>query len=99
MKILKAKTSHPKKKILAISDLHFDRYYEKNNIVLEDLLKSNTLQTPIEVEQRKINPNPRVGALGVRYTEKDLVVLKGSQRITTAKKMGYTHIEGIIVND
>ena len=29
MKILKAKTSHPKKKILAISDLHFDRYYEK----------------------------------------------------------------------
>jgi hypothetical protein len=26
-------------------------------------------------------------------------VLKGSQRVTTAKKMGYTHIEGIIVNE
>ena len=99
MKILKAKISHPKKKILAISDLHFVKYYEKNNLVLEELLKSNTLQTPIEVEQRKIHTNPRVGALGVRYIEKDLVVLKGSQRVTTAKKMGYTHIEGIIVNE
>ena len=24
---------------------------------------------------------------------------KGSQRVTAAKKIGYTHIEGIVVND
>jgi len=42
---------------------------------------------------------PRFGALGVKYKEKDLVVLKGSQRITTAIKLGCTHIEGVIVNE
>ena len=99
MKILKAKTSHPKKTTLAISDLNIVKYYEDNNIVLKDLYKTHKLENPIEVERRKINPMPRVGALGVKYIEKDLVVLRGSQRVTTAKKMGYTHIEGIIVND
>ena len=37
------------------------------------------------------------GALGMRYKKGLLKVLKGSQRVTTAKKMGYTHIEGIYV--
>ena len=34
----------------------------------------------------------------IRGSKKGLLkVLKGSQRVTTAKKMGYTHIEGIYV--
>ena len=31
MKILKAKTSHPKKQIFPINDLNYNQYYTKNN--------------------------------------------------------------------
>jgi len=99
MKILKAKTSHPKKQTLAISDLNYIKYYENNNMVLEDLYNSNELLNPIEVEKRTKSETPRYGANGSLYIEKELVVLRGSQRVTTAKKMGYTHIEGIIINE
>ena len=37
--------------------------------------------------------------MGIPYIEKRYSVKKGSQRVTAAKKMGYTHIEGIVVND
>ena len=99
MKILKAKQSHPKKQIIKISDLSYIKYYENNNMVLEDLYNSKELLNPIEIEKRQISKTPRYGANGSLYIEKELVVLKGSQRVTTAKKMGYTHIEGIIVNE
>ncbi len=99
MKILKAKTSHPKKQTIAISDLNYIKYYENNNMVLEDLYKSQQLINPIEVEKRTISKTPRYGVNGTLYIEKELVVLKGSQRVTTAKKMGYTHIEGVIINE
>ena len=43
MKVLKAKTSHPKKQIFPISELNYNLYYEKNNSQLvngaEDILK------------------------------------------------------------
>ena len=48
MKILKAKTSHPKKTTLAISDLNFVKYYEDNNIVLKDLYKTRNFAQDIE---------------------------------------------------
>ena len=99
MKILKAKTSHPKKQTIAISDLNYINFYEKNNMVLEDLYNSQQLINPIEVEKRTISKTPRYGANGIIYKEKELVVLKGSQRVTTAKKLGYTHIEGVIINE
>jgi hypothetical protein len=57
------------------------------------------MNDPIEIEKREMSKVPRFGALGVEYKEKDLVVLKGSQRITTAIKLGCTHIEGVIIND
>ena len=86
MKILKAKQLHPKKQILKISDLSYIKYYENNNMVLEDLYNSKELLNPIEIEKRQISKTPRYGANGSLYIEKELVVLKGSQRVTTAKK-------------
>jgi hypothetical protein len=99
MKLLKAKTSHPKKKIFPISDLSYIKYYEQNNIYLQDFTKDFNMIYPIEIEKREISKTPRIGALGIPYIEKRYTVLKGNQRVTLAKKLGYTHIEGIIVND
>jgi hypothetical protein len=99
MKLLKAKTLHPKKQTIAISDLSYIKYYESNDMILEDLFKTKELINPIEIEKRQISKTPRYGANGSLYIEKELVVLKGSQRVTTAKKLGYTHIEGIIINE
>ena len=99
MKLLKAKTSHPKKQIFRISDLNFNHYYEKNNSKLvngaEDILNGAEMIHPIHVH--KCTNEGTYGALGMRYKKGLLKVLKGSQRVTTAKKLGYTHIEGIYV--
>ena len=35
-----------------------------------------------------------IGALGKPYKQGLLKVIKGSQRVTTAIKLGYTHTEG-----
>ena len=100
MKILKAKTSHPKKQTFQISKLSFIKYYlEHNTGIIDDIYNTGVMIDPIEIEKREISKVPRFGALGVEYKEKDLVVLKGSQRITTAIKLGCTHIEGVIIND
>jgi hypothetical protein len=40
-----------------------------------------------------------MGAAGHPYIEKPYSVYKGSQRIQAALQLGYTHIEGIIVNE
>jgi hypothetical protein len=98
MKILKAKTSHPKKQILKISDLTYNNYYEKYNTKLVQGVEiiNDIMDNPIEVIKHKIIPTPRYGADGVRYKEKVFSVYKGNQRVTKAKKLGYTHIEAII---
>ena len=99
MKILKAKTSHPKKQILQISDLTYIKYYEQNGVYLQDLSKDFNMIQPIEINQYQISESPRYGANGKLYKEKKYSVVKGNQRVTMAKKLGYTHIEGIILND
>ena len=38
-----------------------------------------------------------MGAGGIYYTKKHLVVFRGSRRVTTALKLGCTHIEGVII--
>ena len=98
MKILKAKTSHPKKTILKISDLVYNKHYEKYKTKLDqgvDMI-TDIMDNPIEVIKHKIMSTPRFGALGVRYKEKEFSVYKGSQRITRALQLGYTHKEAII---
>src|SRR5210317_258447 len=98
MKLLKAKTSHPKKQILKISDLVYNKHYEKYKTKLDqgvDMI-NDIMDNPIEVIKHKIMSTPRFGALGVRYKEKEFSVYKRSQRVTRALQLGYTHIEAII---
>ena len=102
MKILKAKTSHPKKQIFQISDLNYNHYYEKNNSKLvngaEDILSGAEMIDPIQVKKySNSNVNERYGANGKIYRERVYGVWKGNQRVTAAIKLGYTHIEGIII--
>ena len=92
MKTLKAKTLHPKKQILKISDLT----YVKHGLILDELLKTKELLNPIEV---KIDKHTGVmGAGGIPYVKKHFCVYRGSRRVTTALKLGCTHIEGVIID-
>ena len=101
MKVLKAKTSHPKKKIFLISDLNYNLYYTKNNSKLvngaEDILDGAEMIDPIQVKKYVKSSQARYGANGKVYREREYGVWKGNQRVTAAVKLGYTHIEGIIV--
>ena len=102
MKVLKAKTSHPKKQIFPISELNYNLYYEKNNSKLvngaEDILEGAEMIDPIQVKKySNSNVNERYGANGRIYRERVYGVWKGNQRVTAAVKLGYTHIEGIII--
>jgi len=101
MKILKSKTSHPKKQILKISDLTYNTYYEKYNPKLTDGVEDikDMMNNPIEVIKHQISKTQRYGADGKHYKEKLYSVGKGNQRVTQAKRLGYTHIEGIILNE
>ena len=91
MKILKAKSLTLKKEIFQISDLAITQH----GFVLEDILNGAEMLNPIEVH--KCTNEGTYGALGRPYKKGLLKVMKGSQRVTTAMKLGYTHIEGIYV--
>ena len=95
MKLLKAKQDNPKKIILEISRIH----YIKSVTPLPELLNGEELQNPIEVKKHTISLQPRKGANGVPYAEKQFSVWRGSQRVQAAKQLGYTHIEGVVIND
>ena len=101
MKILKAKTSHPKKQIFPLNDLNYNLYYTKNNSKLvngaEDILDGAEMIDPIQVKKYVKSSQARYGANGKVYREREYGVWKGNQRVTAAVKLGYTHIEGIIV--
>ena len=101
MKILKAKTSHPKKQIFPINDLNYNLYYTKNNSKLvngaADILDGAEMIDPIQVKKYVKSSQARYGANGKVYREREYGVWKGNQRVTAAVKLGYTHIEGIIV--
>ena len=95
MKVLKAKLQNSKKIIVEINNLQ----YIKSMTPLQELLDGEELQNPIEVLKHHISPTPRLGAGGVPYIEKEFSVWRGSQRVQAAIKLGYTHIEGIIINE
>ena len=84
IKLLKAKQSHPKKQIFQISKLG----YVKNGIMLQDILDGKEMLDCVEIEH-DTNPN----------YDKEYFVYRGSSRIEAAVKMGYTHIEGVIINE
>ena len=93
MKVLKAKTSHPKKQIFLISDL---TYIKKRP--WPSLLSGEEMNDPIEVIEHNISNTPRQGANGAVYKEKKYSIYKGSSRINAAVELGYDAIEGIIIN-
>lgn len=102
IKVLKAKTSHPKKQTFLISDLTYTKknpyphtlpQHERNNWLKDGM------NEPIEVIKHNISTTPRFGALGVRYKEKQYSIHKGSSRVNAAVSMGYNAIEGIIINE
>ena len=102
IKILKAKTSHPKKQTFLISDLTYIKKNPYPNTLPED--QRNTwldagMNDPIEVIKHTISPPPRRGVGGVLYIEKKYSIKKGSSRINYALSNGYDAIEGIIVDE
>ena len=66
---------------------------------LPELLKGEDMQNPIEVRKHTYSLTPRKGVGGVAYSEKRYSIFRGSQRVQAAIKLGYTHIEGIVIND
>jgi hypothetical protein len=65
---------------------------------LKELLNGEQLENPIEVLKHKIIDEPRYGVGGVPYIEKEYSVWRGSQRVKAAIKMGYTHIEAVVID-
>ena len=95
MKLLKAKQETQKKIILEINKIH----YIKSMTPLPELLDGEEMQYPIEVRKHTYSLTPRKGVNGVAYAEKQYSVFRGSQRVQAAIKLGYTHIEGIVINE
>ena len=95
MKILKAKSQNSDKIVLDLSEL----CYIKSMTPLKELLEGEEMQNPIEVQKHIISDKPRYGVGGVPYEEKEFSVWRGSQRVQAAIKLGYTHIEGVIINE
>ena len=95
MKLLKAKADNHKKIILEINKIH----YIKSMTPLPDLIRGKDLLNPIEVRKYTVSKTPRKGVGNVSYAEKEYSVFRGSQRVQAALKMGYTHIEGVIINE
>ena len=95
MKILKATKSYLNKQTFQISDLTFIR----TSIHLKEILNGEEMIEPIQIVKHKINDVSRMGANGTPYIEKSYSVFKGSQRVKAALQLGYTHIEGTIINE
>jgi hypothetical protein len=95
MKILKATKSYLNKQTFQISDLTFIR----TAIPLKEILNGEEMIEPIQIVKHTINDVSRMGANGTPYIEKSYSVFKGSQRVKAALQLGYTHIEGIIINE
>ena len=75
-------------------------YFDNNSKLVnsaEDILEGADMIDPIQVKKYTKSKTPRYGAGGKIYREREYGVWKGNQRVTAAKKLGYTHIEGIIV--
>jgi hypothetical protein len=95
MKILKATKNYLNKQTFQISDLTFLR----TAIPLKEILNGEDMIEPIQIVKHSINDVSRMGANGVPYVEKQYSVFKGSQRVKAALQLGYTYIEGIIINE
>ena len=96
MKVLKAKNG-TNKITFDISELSYIKY--PATVPLKELLNGEDMINPIEIIKHHISETPRMGAAGIPYVEKRYSVNKGNQRVKAAIQLGYTHIEGIIINE
>ncbi len=96
MKLLTAKANHPNKKVFSLENLV---YAKRSGQPLQDILDGNDMLNPIEVKKHIVSDTPRIGANGLPYQEKEFSVWRGSQRVKAAIIAGYTHIEGIMVDE
>jgi hypothetical protein len=95
MKILKATKNYLNKQTFQISDLTFIR----TSTPLPEILNGEDMIEPIQIVKHNISDVSRMGANGVPYIEKSYSVYKGNQRLKAGLQLGYTHIEGIIINE
>jgi len=95
MKILKATKNYLNKQTFQISDLTFVRTAKP----LQEILNNEDMIEPIQIVKHNISDVSRMGANGVPYVEKSYSVYKGNQRLKAALQLGYTHIEGIVINE
>lgn len=95
MKTLKAKRNYLNKQTFLISDLTFIR----TAIPLLEILNGEEMIEPIQITKHNISDVLRMGANGTPYIEKSFSVYKGNQRLQAGLQLGYTHIEGIIINE
>jgi hypothetical protein len=95
MKILKATKNYLNKQTFQISDLTFIR----TATPLPEILNGEDMIEPIQIVKHNISDVSRMGANGVPYIEKSYSVYKGNQRLKAGLQLGYTHIEGIIINE
>ena len=95
MKLLKAQQKIEGKFPVEIANLQFI----KRMSPLKELLDGEELINPIEILKHHISPEPRYGAGGMPYKEKEYSVYRGSQRVHAAVELGYTHIEAVIINE
>ena len=95
MKILKATKNYLNKQTFQISDLTFVRTAKP----LPEILNNEDMIEPIQIVKHNISDVSRMGANGVPYVEKSYSVYKGNQRLKAALQLGYTHIEGIVINE
>ena len=95
MSTLKASKRNKKKIVVEIANIQ----YIKTMTPLPELLEGEKLLNPIEVLKHHISPEPRYGANGVAYKEKEYSVFRGSQRVQAALQLGYTHIEAVVINE
>ena len=96
MKLLKAQQQSPKTISLAINDIQYKTNYTEP---LVELINGEELIYPIEVIKHHVISEPRYGANGVLYKEKQYSVFKGNQRIVAALKLGYSHIDAEVINE
>jgi hypothetical protein len=95
MRILKATKNYLNKQTFQISDLTFIR----TATPLPEILNGENMIEPIQIVKHNISDVSRMGANGVPYIEKSYSVYKGNQRLKAGLQLGYTHIEGIIINE
>ena len=95
MKLLKAKLVNSKKIVVALDNIK----YIKSMPPLQELMNGEELELPIEVWEYEKGTGEKTGVNGTTYIHKPYMTFRGSQRVNAAIRLGYTHIEALVIKD